>query len=201
MNINTLYDIREKRRSIYHLGNNLPVDNTDIKKIIEHAVLHTPSAFNSQSTRLVVLFGDEHKKLWSLTEMELRKIVPAEKFKSTEQKLNGFKNGAGTVLFFEDTDIVKRLQEQFPTYADNFPTWSEHTNAMHQYAIWTALTAVDVGANLQHYNPIIDDEVAKTWNVPKTYKLMAQLVFGSVQSPASDKEFTPLKERIRYVGI
>jgi predicted oxidoreductase (fatty acid repression mutant protein) len=35
-----------------------------------------------------------------------------------------------TALFFEDTDVVKSLQEQFPLYADNFPVWSEQSTGL-----------------------------------------------------------------------
>ena len=49
---------------------------------------------------------------------------------------------------------------------------------MHQYALWVALEAEGFGANLQHYNPIIDQKAAQTWNVPLDWKLRSQLVFG-----------------------
>ena len=138
-NLQDLQTLAEARRSIYALNDQLPVDKNQVVDLVEHAILHTPSAFNSQSTRLVVLFGEDHKKLWQITEDTLRKIVnDDERFKSTEEKLNGFKAGAGTVLFFEDQSVVKNLQENFALYADRFPTWSEHTSAMHQYVIWTA---------------------------------------------------------------
>ena len=42
-----------------------------------------------------------------------------------------------------------------PNYADNFANWSVQTNAMHQFAIWTALSS-KIGASLQHYNPLVD---------------------------------------------
>ncbi len=48
-------------------------------------------------------------------------MTPAEAFPNTQNKLAGFKNGYGTVLFFKDTDVVKGLQKQFELYADNFP--------------------------------------------------------------------------------
>ena len=134
--------------------------------IVEHAVRHTPSSFNSQSTRAVVLFGAEHEKLWQFAEDALRAVVPAESFEPTAQKLAMFKAAAGSVLFFEDQDVVKGLQEKFPLYADNFPVWAEHADAMHQYAVWTTLAAAGIGANLQHYNPLIDAAVAREWASP-----------------------------------
>lgn len=195
-----IQQVAEKRRSIYALNKNLPLANAEVAKIIEHAVLHTPSSFNSQSTRVVVLFGDAHEKLWQFAEDALRAIVPAEGFDSTAQKLAMFKAAAGSVLFFEDQEVVKGLQEQFPTYADNFPVWAEHSNAMHQYAVWTTLAAADIGANLQHYNPLIDNTVAAEWDIPASWTLRAQMVFGGIVAPAGEKAFSPLDVRLKVFG-
>lgn len=199
--LNTLQQLAEKRRSIYALSNQLPVSNDEVVKLVEHAILHTPSSFNSQSTRVVVLFGEEHQKLWNITEETLHAIVgDEEKFKSTKDKIAGFKAGAGTIMFFEDQSVVKSMQENAPLYADNFPIWAHQTNAMHQYVIWTALASIDVGANLQHYNPIIDDKVAEAWNIDKDWTLNAQMVFGAIEQPAGDKTFKPVEERMKVFG-
>ncbi|ULJ59340.1 nitroreductase family protein [Wielerella bovis] len=200
MSVQTLQQIAEKRRTIYVLNKELPISQAEISQIVEHAVLHTPSSFNSQSTRAVVLFGAEHEKLWDIAASELRKIVPEDKFEPTANKLNAFKAGAGSILFFEDQAVVRSLQEQFPAYAANFPIWADHANAMTQYAIWTTLAAADVGANLQHYNPVIDAEVAKTWDIPANWTLRAQMVFGGIGAPAGEKTFNPLEERFKVYG-
>ena len=196
-----LQQLAEQRRSIYALGNQLPVSNEEVVKLVEHAILHTPSSFNSQSTRIIVLFGNEHHKLWQLTEDTLRAIVDNdEQFASTKQKIDSFKAGAGTVLFFEDHKAIRALQENAPLYADKFPIWAQHTNAMHQYVVWTALASVGVGASLQHYNPIIDNKVAEAWDVDKDWELIAQMVFGAIEQPAGDKVFEPLDKRLKVFG-
>ena len=192
--------VAEKRRTIYALNKNLPLPAAEVAKIIEHAVLHTPSSFNSQSTRVVVLFGAEHEKLWQITEDALRAIVPADKFEPTAQKLAMFKAAAGSVLFFEDQEVVQNLQANFPAYADNFPVWAEHTDAMHQYAVWTTLAEAGIGANLQHYNPLIDNAVAEAWNIPASWKLRAELVFGGIAAAAGEKTFAPLEGRFKVFG-
>lgn len=75
------------RRSFYGISKEAVVSDDRIKEIIEHAVKHTPSSFNSQSARVVLLLGDHHDKLWDITKEALRKIVPADQFSSTEEKL------------------------------------------------------------------------------------------------------------------
>ena len=201
MSVQTLQQAAETRRSVYHLNKSLPISQDELSSIINHAMMHTPSSFNSQSTRLLVLQNAEHDKLWDLTIAALREIVPAENFAATEAKLNGFKAAAGTVLFFEDMDVVKGLQEKFLLYADHFPVWADHADAMMQYAIWTTLAAAGVGANLQHYNPVIDSAVAQTWQVADSWKLRAQLVFGGIATPAGEKSFEPVVgTRVHYHG-
>lgn len=199
--LKTLQQLAEKRRSIYALSNQLPVSNDEIVKLVEHAVLHTPSAFNSQSTRIVVLFGEDHKKLWDITEETLKVIVgDDEKFQGTKDKIAGFRAGAGTVLFFEDKGVVRNMQEAASLYADKFPIWAHQTSAMHQYVIWTALASLDIGANLQHYNPVIDQRVADAWDIADDWELNAQMVFGAIEQPAGDKAFQPIDERMKVFG-
>ena len=131
-------------------------------------------------TRIVLLLGDEHKKLWKIVKETLKARISAEAFAKTEAKIDGcFASGHGTVLYFEDTSVVKKLQEAFPSYKDNFPTWSQHTSAMPQFAIWTMLEDMGLGASLQHYNPLIDDEVRRTWNLPDNWMMIAQMPFGT----------------------
>jgi predicted oxidoreductase (fatty acid repression mutant protein) len=71
---------------------------------------------------------------------------------------------------------------------------------MHQFAAWTALEAAGLGANLQHYNPIIDRKAQEHWNVPLEWKLRAQLVFGGRAGEPGPKEFKPIEERLFVHG-
>lgn len=187
----------EKRRSIYAIGQNLSFANTEIEEIIKKAVRLSPSSFNSQSSRVVTLFGASHAKYWNIVLETLRKLVPADAFAATEAKINSFAAGTGTVLFYEDQDVIQGLQAQFASYADNFPIWSEHSTAIAQFAVWTALADHNIGASLQHYNPIVDEEVAQTFDIPASWKLRAQLVFGSIEAPAGESSFIADETRFK----
>lgn len=197
---NSYIDALKKRRTQYALGKKLPISKDAVAELIREAVKHSPSSFNSQSSRAVILFGAESDKLWNIAKEELRKIVPADAFEQTEAKLDSFAAGAGTVLFFEDQDVVKSLQEQFALYADNFPVWSEQAGGMAQLSVWSALANENIGASLQHYNPLIDAEVAKTWGVPSSWKLRAQMPFGSNEQPFGEKSFMDDAERFKVFG-
>lgn len=193
----TFKEALKNRRSYYAITNESPVSDEQIKEILEHALLHVPSAFNSQTTRVVLLLGDQHKKLWEITKETLRKIVPAEHFGATESKIDGaFAAGYGTVLFYEDTEVVEGLQKSFPLYSENFPVWSQQTSGMHQFAVWTMLEEAGFGASLQHYNPLIDAEVASTWGIGSKWKLIAQMPFGKPAMTPGDKEYQALEKRL-----
>ncbi|WP_201614722.1 nitroreductase family protein [Psychrobacter sp. JCM 18902] len=197
----TLQQAFDERRSIYALGNELPVEPQAIVNMAERVLLHTPSAFNSQSSRLVVLFGAEHQELWDIAEEKLRAAVGDGDFSGTKQKLDGFRAAAGTVLFYEDKNVTESLQEQFALYADRFPVWAQQTSAMHQYAMWTELRTLNVGANLQHYNPLVDEDAAKAYAIPDSWELVAQMPFGNIVAPAGEKTYQPVSERMKVLGL
>ena len=186
-----------KRRSQYALGRNLPIDRDATTDLIQQAVREAPSAFNSQSTRAVILHGEQSLRFWALAADALRAIVPAEAFAATEKKLDGFAAGAGTVLFFVDTEVTAGLQQQFPLYADNFPVWAEQAGGMAQFAVWTALAEAGVGASLQHYNPLVDEAVRREWGIPASWQLRAQMPFGSHEAAIGEKSYMEDEARFK----
>ena len=187
----------KQRRTIYAVGKNVALTPEQIESVIKEAVNHSPSAFNSQTSRIVTLFGESHLQFWNIVRETLRKIVPEAAFEGTNTKINSFAAGYGTVLFYEDQDVLKSVQEQFALYADNFPVWSEHSSAIAQFAVWTALSEQNIGASLQHYNPIVDAEIAEIFDIPANWKLRAQLVFGSIEASAGEKTFMAEADRFK----
>lgn len=185
------------RRTRYGFKNSSPVSDEEIIEIINTAVTHVPSAFNSQSTRIVLLLGNKHKRLWEITKEILKKKISPQAFEATASKIDtAFASGYGTILYYEDMETVEGLQQAFPAYKDNFPVWSHHTSAMHQLTIWTMLAEVGLGASLQHYNPLIDEAVAKEWDINPQWKLIAQMPFGIPASEVGEKTCKSLNERV-----
>ncbi|MDR1744672.1 MAG: nitroreductase family protein [Planctomycetota bacterium] len=187
----------KNRRSYYDITSKSPIPDDQIHSIINFAVLNTPSAFNSQSARVVLLLGDQHTKLWEIIRETLRKIVPADKFKPTDDKINSFAAGHGSVLFYEDQATIRELQKNFPLYKDAFPGFSENSAGMLQLVVWVMLRDAGLGASLQHYGNLIQDEVAKTWGLDPDWKLIAQMPFGAPASEPGSKESLPLEKTVR----
>lgn len=186
----------EDRRTIYNTETTISISDQELEEMIEHIIKYVPSAFNSQSTRIVLLLNDKHQKFWDNTKTVLKDVMgPDRDFAPTEQRIDGFKHSYGTILYFEDEDVIKGLQEKMPNYADNFANWSVQTNAMHQYAIWTALSSKGIGASLQHYNPLVDQITTQEFDIPASWKLVAQMPFGDIRENVADKEIQPTDNR------
>ncbi len=157
--------------------------------------------------------------------MEVYKVqLPADKFAQAKGRMEGFRGGYGTILFYEDTTQMREFQEKFKTYEDKFPAcelvlfptptssywlmgvllmrhWcsgSEQTNGMHQYVLWCALEAEGMGVNLQHYNPLIDTKIETDFHVPPTWSLKSQMVFGKPTGQPGEKQFMPVEERMKF---
>ena len=62
----TFSEALKNRRTYYSITDQSPIPDQEIECIINLAVRHVPSAFNSQSTRVVLLLGKSHKKLWNI---------------------------------------------------------------------------------------------------------------------------------------
>lgn len=186
----------KNRRSYYDIGRDVKISEDKITEIVKEALKHTPSAYNSQSARAAVLFGKHHDRIWDIVMEKLRAIVPVEKFARTETKINSFKAGFATVLFFDDSTTTDGLKAKFPLYSENFGIWAHQANGMAQHSVWVALEQKGLGASLQHYNELIEDAVKQEWNLDKGWKLTAQMPFGNIVSHPGDKEFMNLEERV-----
>ncbi|KAL3476962.1 Nitroreductase-like protein [Aspergillus californicus] len=199
-------EFAKARRTIYQLGKRSPVPDSKIEDLVNSAILNVPSAFNTQSTRLLVLLHKEHERLWDVVIDVFQNLVKTGSIpeqvwqKQTLPKLQGFKAGVGTVLFYEDPAHIQPFSEKFALYKDQFQPWADHSNAMHQYFLWTGLESLGFGANLQHYNPLIDAPVSKQWDIPSEWRLVAQLVFGSPEGSAGEKTQKPVGERVKIYG-
>ncbi|MBR3604184.1 MAG: nitroreductase family protein [Elusimicrobiaceae bacterium] len=190
-------DLIKKRRSRYLLNSKIPISEQELEKLIQSCIKYTPSAFNSQSARVVLLLKTAHKLLWDLTLEKLRSLVAADHFEPTREKINSFSKSYATLLFYEDQSVIERLKSQFPAYKDSFDEWSVEGNAMLQFSIWTALAEAKIGASLQHYNPIIDAEVAAAFHIPNNWKMVAQMPLGGCMGEESEKTFFPISQRFR----
>ncbi|MCD8066551.1 MAG: nitroreductase family protein [Oscillospiraceae bacterium] len=183
------------RRSVYSLGKELPISEEKLLELISDCVKASPTSFNMQSPRVLVLLGEQHTLFWNVTLRILRAKATSD-FAKTEKKIAGLAAGYGTIIYFEDQDTVAEYQQKFPRSAPRIPTWSEHNSAMLQYAIWTALAAEDIGASLHHYDPDITEFVKSQWSIPDSWSITGEMAFGSIAEPGVEKAKLDTAERM-----
>jgi uncharacterized protein len=147
----SLFTSLDYRHSIYGLKPESTISNDRISEIITRTLHSVPSAFNTQSTRIVALVGPHHIKLWDIVKSHILPHVEGkpDKFKATNDKLNTFQNDSyATILFLEDPHSYDHLLSM-KTYAGKYPSWRDQTSGMHQLVIWTALEQEGMGVNIQ----------------------------------------------------
>lgn len=179
----------EKRRSYYQITKELQVDEKRIIDRIEKLTELVPDAFNMKSSRVVVALGEKQEQLWNTVYDVFGGKVPKE-------KIDSFRSGVGTILYFYDEEVVEAMQEQFPRYAENFPGWALQASGMLQISIWSGLRELNIGASLQHYNPVIDDAIRELFGLPQSYHLVAEMPFGGIASEPEAKEHEDISLRV-----
>lgn len=190
-------DFFKRRRSFYRLNRDVTVTDEELVKAVHFVVMHTPSAFNSQSSRLVLLLGESHERFWNIVCENISRVVSHSAFEKSRKKIEtSFANGYGTVLFFEDTLVVEELKKNYPLYSVAIPVYSQHTSAMHQFALWLLLSDFKLGASLQHYGELVEEDVKRAFSLPETWHLVAQMPFGNPLDTPSEKSFIPVEERV-----
>ena len=186
---NTYYflDEMKKRRSYYELNDRVSISPEYLIQLIKQAVRCCPSALNSQSARVVILLQTSHQGFWQMVKEVQHKSVAEAIWESVDQRVDRCRDAFGTVLFFEDQKIIQNLQKRQPLQSDKFSQWSEQSSGMVQYAVWTALASTGLGASIQHFNPSIDQATSALLSLPAHWQLKAQLVFGNIVQPTTDK--------------
>lgn len=196
-----LKEMLAKRHSEYALAPEWVASEQEVEQLLAHVLQLTPSHFNAQTVRMVLLTGTAHQEHWHLVEQALIGAMGKERYeKSTRAKVeNSFASGAGTVLFFDDTTVTKQLMEKMPAYASNFATWAQQVQGSHQLLVWIGLTQLGFGASLQHYIGMNDDKIRAQVGVPNEWSFVAHMPFGKIVTPADPKDKLPLSDMLRVV--
>lgn len=171
------------RRTHYALQNTLPEGVTvdQVQSIVQQIVKHTPTSFNSQTVRAVIVTGELHKQIWG-------SVADAIESESGKKRPISAKDEAyGSIIFFDEEETVKKFQTDFAIYAPYFPIWATTANGAAQINTWAALQEIGLGGHLQHYNGYV--QAALGDRVPKSWSVQAQIVFGTPVSGPYEKTF------------
>lgn len=172
------------RRTFYKLKPELPSDVSigDIQSIVQELVKQTPTAYNSQVNRAVILTGETHRKVWDHVVSSLPEGAGRKRPQSVRDE------AYGSVIFFTDDATTEQLQSQFPQWSSIFPQFADHTSGALQINSWTVLEQLGLGAHLQHFNAFVRDALPE--DVPSAWNVHAQLVFGAPAAKPEEKTFS-----------
>jgi len=169
--------------------------------------MHTPSPFNMQAGRVVLLTGKFSDDLWeNIVKPGYLKTLGGNEgaIKLYTQKIAEYAAGYGTILFFEDQAVVNDMSAKILSLGKEFPVWSENSTGMLQFTVWTALALEGIGASLQHYGAYSEEvsaNVLKEFNLPLTWKSTAMMPFGvptgEPGTASRPKTFNPIEERVK----
>lgn len=110
----SLIKLTQERRTHYKLLGESPISDDAIETLVQNATKHVPTAWNTQSSRVVLLLKEEHKKVWDIAISVIEGLVqagavPKEMFENyTKPKLEAFKAAYGTVnICTGDVDSIR----------------------------------------------------------------------------------------------
>ncbi|MDO5707065.1 MAG: nitroreductase family protein [Andreesenia angusta] len=193
----SLLEAVKKRRTVYDIEKEINITDEQLEEIINECLLYSPTGFNAQSDRIILALGEKHEEVWDLITESVEAVTDREALGPAIDKINKLRGGYGTVLFFEDKSVIKRLQKQFTDYASYFQSWSQQGNGMLQYLVWVALAQEGIGASLQHYNVLIVKEIRKMFDLPDDWFLVSQMPFGIPKAVPSNRKTFPREGKVR----
>jgi uncharacterized protein len=101
----------DHRRSCYKLGSGCSIPQDELKQLLADCLNVVPSAFNTQTTRLVLLVGNHHQRLWEIVGSALEAKIGAERYAAgTDARIKSFAAAHGTIIFCDDPKAVEGLK-------------------------------------------------------------------------------------------
>lgn len=112
MDVKNFLKVVSARRSNYKLGGSSPISGGEITEIVREIVRNSPSAFNSQSSRVAILFSESAKRFWEIVFETLSPKTLPENAGAFKNKIDSFAAAHGTILFFDDEKVTNATAEK-----------------------------------------------------------------------------------------
>lgn len=160
------------------MGKKIKNEREDVEEMIREEIKKKKYYLNQKSQREVIMFGKEREKIWKIVKEKIRKIVKEEDLKKKEEKIEGFDEGEGKVLLYEEKRVVKGIKENLKIYEDNLKVWQEKQGGMEKNEVWEEIENEGIGERIKNYNKMIEEEVEKKWDVKRNWKIREKMKFG-----------------------
>ncbi|KAJ5094048.1 hypothetical protein N7456_009909 [Penicillium angulare] len=194
----TFLEAVKHRRTVYGVTDEVSVSDDRIVEIVNEVIQSAPSSWNMQSTRILVTLKKEHEKLWdAITDGAKAGVLETqgeEAWTRNEERFKSFRKAYGTITVFEDHAPIEKLHSKFSHFPIGvFEGFAEHSSAMHQIILWTAIELEGLGASLQHSHmmPGAEEAIRSAFDLPSSWAPKAEIVFGGLPG---DMPAAPEKE-------
>ncbi len=111
---NPVISLLQNRRTIYAIGKNIQQTPEQLTELIQEAIRQSPSSFNSQSSRAVILFDAEHEKFWGFVKEKLKEYATDDAAAEKTKKMDSFAAGVGTILFLKIKMSFRSFKRSLP---------------------------------------------------------------------------------------
>lgn len=182
--INTL----KLRHSEYGLINDSILSDAQLIKFIQKCIYYHPSAFNVQSTRMVLLLNENVYKIWD----HVLNVIPKNMPEILVSEIKNCRDAYATILFFDDLDANKSESDKRHIAMEHFEDWGAQSMAMLQNVLWNGLSYFGYGVNIQHFNKELSDYLTKEFGFHDHWKLLSQMNIGTYTKNTSERTRLPI---------
>ncbi|KAJ3125329.1 hypothetical protein HK100_010868 [Physocladia obscura] len=178
------------------------VFDSELEDLVKFALDNSPSYFNSQGSRAILVVKEDHQKLWDAAKESAKAVQSGEYLEGTLAKIDGWRNGYGTILIYDDEENLKGFQAKIPPLAEIFVEHQAHSSGILQFVLWTSLSEKGLGGSLQHQQALVQDYAKQAFGVADSWKLVAQIPFGKIKEGTvlPDRVNAPIETRFKAVG-
>ncbi|MBO6003561.1 MAG: nitroreductase family protein [Aeriscardovia sp.] len=194
----------KERRSVYHLGK-AEISDGEVASYLRSIFSSVPSAFNARAQRVLLLLGNQNYLFWNALVPDVlrgrHEINPEDEalLAKREGLCKSFCKGNGTLLFFTDSSVADTLREDTLEYASSIDRFMAQEDAMVEYAMWLGICKIGLGASLQHFLGL-QEAVKTAYNLDESWKLDAQMPFGSIEKAPAPKDTSQAPEHFKVIS-
>lgn len=186
--LDNFYGAIRHRRSVRKLTGG-PLSDKTLRTILD-AGRWAPSSKNSQPWRMVVL-RERHAEFWDFVAESLREKLPQESYERALKRIEGYRPGLFTIVFYEDTTIAANPGGSNP---EVWKSYAVQAMGMVQANVWNTIAAAGLAASNQHLQFPIEAELRAYLGVPETWKSYSIFPVGYAAETPGPKDRHPFNE-------
>ncbi|KAL1413837.1 hypothetical protein Q8F55_001621 [Vanrija albida] len=200
----TVLEIAKERHSYYSIKGTSTLTDDELITILKESVNNSPTPFNNQSTRGLLILGQKNKDMWEAIWTAHKTTLQSEEHarKARIKFEAAYLGGYGTYVFFDDQNVVDGMVKAMPNLDKAFPAWVGNAAGILHYIVWTALECAGMGANLQHFpqlSPVTGPALKDFLKTPDNWVCSAMIPFGEINGAPPERTYLPIDDKVLVI--